>query len=137
MDPVNVVLVHLMQISKLTRPDASGELVRDGRSGVATALVYLPRVTAVTEAFRRTAPGRTNPALITLQVGHLVGLTIAHEAGHAVGLPHTKTGVMNEKPSWSEVLDLRASRLAFRNAEAVRMRLALVPHPEVLTARAR
>ena len=40
----SVTLVHLLPVLKMTDPAVSGEVVRDQRSGLATVMVYVPRV---------------------------------------------------------------------------------------------
>ncbi len=65
----------------------------------------------------------------------MVGLTIAHEVGHSLGLVHVSSGVMKAQPSLDEIVALRTSTLAFGHKEGTIMRLALA-RSEVL-ARAR
>jgi predicted Zn-dependent protease len=52
-------------------------------------------------------------------------MTIAHEVGHALGLPHAATGVMKASLSVREVVALRAARLRFTHEQAAAMRQAL------------
>jgi hypothetical protein len=74
--------------------------------------------------------GRSTPALATLEVGHLIGLTVAHEVGHALGLSHARSGVMKARPSIDDVVALRGARLTFRLSEATRMRAAITGRHE-------
>ncbi len=68
--------------------------------------------------------GRT--AAATLQVGDLLGLTVAHEVGHVLGLAHGAVGVMQARFDMNAFLDLCTSRLAFMPHEQLQMRQAML-----------
>jgi hypothetical protein len=128
------VLVHLLPVVKRGKPAVSGEFLRDGRTRTPTLLVYLPRLAATASEVRRLPESRTNPVLLTLQPSHLIGLTIAHEVGHSLGLGHTDLGVMAARPSVREIVELRTARLAFDDRESSRMRVALANEFALLAA---
>ena len=88
-------------------------------------IIYTPRLREVVAALRRLPAARSQPALQTLDPGHLAGLAIAHEIGHGLGLPHRGSGVMKADPAVFEILELRAGRLGFADHERSRMHLAL------------
>jgi hypothetical protein len=81
--------VHLLPIASRTAPEISGEVVREPATNHPSVLVFVPRNVEVTQKIRQSPAGRSNPRLATLAPGHLVGLTIAHEVGHYLGLSHT------------------------------------------------
>ena len=131
-----VVLVQLLPVSKATDGDVCGETVRDMRSGLPTVLVYVPRLVALTHSMRSGARGRSSPALATLDQGHLIGLTVAHEVGHALGLSHASSGVMKARPSIDDVIAMRAANLRFGQSEAGRMRAAIAARAAQVAASA-
>lgn len=110
-DGAPFLLVHLLPMTKRSDPAISGEVARDPASQNPRVLVYVRRNAELTQTVRRSAAGRSHPALQTLTVGHLVGLTIAHEVGHSLGLKHSSSGVMRAQPSPEDLIDLRRSRL--------------------------
>jgi hypothetical protein len=123
---VLAVDVLLLPHRKATQADVSGEVAHDVRTRAPMVLVYMPRIADLVRAIRVSPAGRSNPALATTDLGHLGGLTIAHEVGHILGLPHAPSGVMKARPGIDEVLKLRASQLRFLPADAARMRQTVV-----------
>jgi len=105
--------VHLLPVLSKTNPAMSGEVVRSQTSNGPTILVYVPRNAEVTQAIRRSPAARSNPALSSLVLGHLVGLTIAHEVGHSLGLSHTSSGPMKAQPDPEDLIAMRSARLHF------------------------
>jgi hypothetical protein len=131
------VLVHLLPIAKGSDPTISGEVVRDPTTKIPTVLVYVPRNEDVTKAIRRSAAGRAHPAISTLATGHVVGLTIAHEVGHSLGLGHWSSGPMKAQPAPEDIIALRTSMLRFRPAERDTMQQVLRSDAVPVVAQAR
>jgi hypothetical protein len=127
--------VRLLPHRKATQPDVSGEVAHDARTGAPTVLVYMPRIADLVRAMRTSTAGRSHPALATVELGHLAGLTIAHELGHILGLPHAPSGVMKARPGMDEVVKLRASQLRFLPPDAARMRQTMVAFAATDSAR--
>jgi hypothetical protein len=129
------IVVLLLPVLKMSQRAVCGEASRDGRTGVRTVLVYVPRHLELARDFRSSAGTRSHPGLVTLQAGHLVGLTMAHEVGHVLGLAHAGAGVMKARPNVGEIVALRTSQLRFDATEVTRMRLALRGPADVLAGR--
>jgi hypothetical protein len=124
-EPVSVIVL-LMPVSKMTRDDVSAEVVRNGPAHASTILVYLPNLSDRVRTVRGSPAGRSHPALASLQLGHLVGLAIAHEVGHLFGLPHSRSGVMKARLATDDLLAMRESRLGFSAKDVSVLRQAVV-----------
>lgn len=120
--PVNV---QLLPLTKSTDGDVCGEFMRDVRTYVRTVLIYVPPLAERAHAIRLSTDGRSNPAIATMRIGHLVGAAIAHEVGHSLGLRHGATGVMKARLDVNDVLVLRRSRLLFTPSESAHMRFTV------------
>jgi hypothetical protein len=125
-DPGSVAIdVLLLPMTKLTERDVYGEVAHDAITGAPTVLIYVPSIADRVRAIRSSIDGRSNPALATMQTGHLVGAAVAHEVGHALGLRHGARGVMKGRLTVDDALALRTSRLLFTSSESATMRSTL------------
>lgn len=119
------LLVRLVSLRQPRGAFVCGGVVRDPLTEVPTIFVDLAAIVDRVLAIHHGGPGRSEPTLASLRKGHLIGLTVAHEVGHALGLPHAASGVMKENADIDDILALRASRLAFLPQQAARMRQAV------------
>ena len=127
------IRVRLRPERKSTDVTACGEVARD-YLGRPVVVVYLPPHADLATAFRFHVASRSNPALGEIRTGHLVGLTLAHEVGHWLGLPHAASGVMKARPALEEVTALASQRLAFESQQGSRLRHALLQRSTAIVA---
>ena len=126
------VYVRLIPIRETSNRDVCGEVIHDVLTGAPTIRVYLPPHADLVHAIRLHPDSRLNPPLGTLRVGHVVGLTIAHEIGHALNVPHARSGLMKAHPGMREILALREARLQFTTEQRARIWATLHPALERL-----
>lgn len=107
------LLVRLLPIASGLAPEISGEVVREPTTNHPSVHVYVPLNVEVTQKIRQSPAGRFNPGLATLATGHLVGLTIAHEVGHSLGLKHSASGPMKAQLGPDDLIAMRGSILRF------------------------
>jgi hypothetical protein len=123
------VVVLLLPFANPTHRGLSGQVVEDNRTRAATISVYVPVLADLARAIRNSPAGRWDSRLATLHTGHLVGLTIAHEIGHALLLPHASSGLMQPEFDLDDVRDMREARLSFTPSEGAILRCQLGPDP--------
>jgi hypothetical protein len=114
--------VRLLPIARPRQDDASGDVVQEPLGAPPIVLIYLPVIDEKVGRFRLGPIGRSNPSMSRLRRGHLIGVTIAHEIGHALGLRHSARGVMKPDLEEDDILAVCESRFAFLKTERVRMR---------------
>src|SRR5262249_40655711 len=90
-----------------------------------TIAIYVAQIVELRSVFRLRGVDRGDLLMSTLTNGHLVGMTIAHEVGHVLGIRHSSVGVMQARLSSNDVVALRRARLTFTPQQGVTMRHAL------------
>jgi hypothetical protein len=113
---------------------SSGHTVRDAATGEAVVVVFVEPLRQRAIEIRRRAAAQLEPRLATISAGHLTGMAIAHEIGHALGLPHATTGIMQPRLDVADIAAFRAGHLAFSPPEGERMRLRSALDATVLRA---
>ena len=106
------LVVRLLPIMKQLDPSVTGEVVRDRATARPQIFVYLARNAAMAEQMRQVT-------------GYLVGLTIAHEVGHALGLVHSRSGPMKAQFNPADIAASRTTPLEFTKEAGKTMRESL------------
>jgi hypothetical protein len=119
------VRILLLPARKASTPDVSGEVAEDRRTRLSTILIYMPRLSDLVRTLHTRPDSRSDPRLSTVDLAHVLGLTMAHEIGHILGLDHARSGVMKAAPDMSDLRQLLDSRLMFQPREVARMGLTL------------
>jgi hypothetical protein len=123
-DASGAVVVRVLAVGPADRDVCGGASPESPDGDV--IMVYLPCHQAAARAVRVKLAAGSDPRLATLEIGHLLGLTMAHEIGHVLGLAHASGGVMQARFDMVDFLDLRMSRLAFTKRERLWMRQAML-----------
>jgi len=113
-DVVQTVIIRVVGTGPTDRRLCGGANPESPEGGV--IVIYLPCHRDVIRAVRAKVAAQSEPRLATLEIGHVIGLTMAHEIGHVLGLPHAAAGVMQARFDMTDLLELRMSRLAFTSS---------------------
>jgi hypothetical protein len=104
---------------------AAGRIVLNNHTRAPTIAIHVPAIAELARRVRLSSSGRSDPRLATVETGHLIGLAITHEIGHALRLPHAATGLMQPRFDLEDVRAVRDSRLGFSPLEAAQLRCTL------------
>lgn len=115
------VRVQLLPMASNIDASRTGLVARDARTHDPVIVVYMARIRAIVLDAQRNMEGRAHPLLANLEVGHVLGLVIAHELGHVLGLAHAPRGVMKASPDLADLVALRSAGLVFEDADAALM----------------
>jgi hypothetical protein len=124
-DGWNDVAPHIVAILLSRRlgkePDKCGVADRGTRS-VGTALLSVPCLEEFTRRIARMSGYRSHPQLASGRYDDFLGVLVAHEIGHLLGLGHARTGVMRSRLNVDDLVAFRADTLRFTPKEAARLR---------------
>ena len=109
---------------RLGRDSSCGFAARGEHHVGGSVVVSVPCVAAFAFGLSRSENGR-HPWLATPRHDDLVGVVIAHEIAHILGLRHASAGIMRSGLHVEDVLALRAGKLAFQQQEVPRLRIRL------------
>ena len=110
-----IVQVFLKPHVKPGRPLVCGEVARDTETDLPSVIIYVGCARTVTGELGRRA---RDPRLLSLRLGDIVALALAHELGHLWGLAHSAAGVMKARHDVNDLMALGSLRLSFAADEA-------------------
>jgi hypothetical protein len=106
-----------------------------GTTAVGTALVSVPCVAEFTRRIAKHSAYRAHPFLANERHDDFMGVLVAHEIGHLLGLRHTRTGVMRARLDADDVVAFRLGTLSLTADEGTRLRAAVAEMRSTLAQR--
>ena len=92
-------------------------------------------VESFTTRVARMSTYRSHPLLAGGQSDDVVGVVVAHEIGHLLGLGHASKGVMRTRLDAEDIIAFRSGRLRFTAIESAHLRIASAERRAALAQR--
>jgi hypothetical protein len=113
--------VVILSARRLAKDSAECGVASRGSPAVGTALVSVPCVAEFTGRLARHPAYRAHPFLASGRHDDFLGVLVAHEIGHLLGLRHARAGVMRARLDADDIVAFRSKKLWFSAEERARL----------------
>ena len=135
--PAPEIVVILSSRDRQNGRENCGLAAHGARDPAGTVVVSVPCLAGVAFRLTRRAGLGAHPLLAMPRHDDLVGVIVAHEIGHLLGIGHAPSGLMRATLESGDIIAFRRGKLRFSPAEARGMRIAaLLPGQDRLRAAA-